>query len=83
MALRSGASEAVRKLRDLLLSQLGQGILGAKGFQEVLQGCLKTIRGSIVRSLSTPRWELRLLCALMFAVSATQPMIVLRVPQCH
>jgi hypothetical protein len=52
MALRSGASEAVRKLRDLLLSQLGQGILGAKGFQEVLQGCLKTIKGSIVRSLS-------------------------------
>lgn len=38
MALRSGAPEAARKLQDFLLSQHGQGVLGAKGFKQVFQG---------------------------------------------
>ena len=36
MALRTGALEATRKLRDFLLSQHGQGVLGVKGFQRIL-----------------------------------------------
>lgn len=38
MVLRSGAPAAAGKLRDFLLSRRGQGILGAKGFERVLQG---------------------------------------------
>jgi len=38
MALRRAAPEAACRLRDSLLSQHGQGVLGAKGFQQVLQG---------------------------------------------
>lgn len=51
MALRGGAPEGAQAV-GFLLSQLGQGIHDLKGFQEVLESSLKTIRGSIVRSLS-------------------------------
>jgi len=37
MALRNGAPDAARRLRDFLLAPYGQGILEASGFQPISQ----------------------------------------------